>query len=99
MEILLGHFSTAILLSIFQKKIERYLSYLSNPKYKSNIVNYFSSHSLIPKEINTYLIMLVPTEKEISEFLSLGEVYQNLLKDNKISLHSLQTLSDFILEA
>ena len=86
-------------ISIFQKKIERYLSYLSNPKYKSNIVNYFSSHSLIPKEINTYLIMLVPTEKEISEFLSLGEVYQNLLKDNKISLHSLQTLSDFILEA
>jgi len=85
--------------NIFQKKIERYLSYLSNPKYKNNIINYFSSHSLISKNINSNLIMLVPTDNEISEFLNLGEFYQDFLKENNIELHNFHTLSNFILKA
>lgn len=86
-------------INIFQKKMDRYLAYLSNPKYKNNIVNYFSGHGLIPKNINAYLIMLVPTEKEISEFSNLGESYHDLLRNNEINLHSFRTLSNFILEA
>lgn len=85
-------------MSNFKHKIDRYLSYLSNPKYQINIINYFSSHNIVKKDIDPTLIMLVPTHEEVDEFLSLGEGYKNFLEDYRIQLHSLDSISDLIFD-
>lgn len=81
----------------FKQKIDRYLAYLTNPKYRSNIINYFSKQQIILPTAQHSLIMLVPSEKEVREFKKLGDKYVKVIEDNNIVLHSLKSVSDLIL--
>ena len=56
-----------------------YLSYLANPKYRSNIINYFARQQIIVPDAQNTLIMLVPSEKEMDEFKNLGDKYIKVL--------------------
>lgn len=80
----------------FKQKIDRYLAYLTNPKYQSNIVNYFSKNGIISPDIDHVIIMLVPTQSEIDEFHKLGDNYLKVLDDNHILLHSLSSFEKII---
>ncbi|MES2677083.1 MAG: hypothetical protein V4612_02040 [Pseudomonadota bacterium] len=80
----------------FQQRIDRYLTYLTNPKYRSNIINYFSKQQIIVPTAQNTLIMLVPSEKEVEEFKKLGAKYIKTLADNNINLHSLKSFSNLI---
>jgi len=80
----------------FPRKMDRYLTYLTNKKYRSNIINYFSRQQIINPDANGSLVMLVPTEKEVKEFEDLGDEYMQILEDNNINLHSLKSLSNLI---
>jgi hypothetical protein len=82
---------------IFQQKMDRYLVYLTNPKYRSNVINYFAKQNVISSNVNSTLVMLVPSEKEAIEFENLGDQYLQTLQDNNISLHSLKSFSDLVL--
>ncbi len=81
----------------FQQKIDRYLTYLTNQKYSSNIVNYFAKQQVITPDANVSLLMLVPSEKEVGVFQKLGDKYVQILEDNNINLHSLENFSNLIL--
>ena len=81
---------------IFKQKIDRYLSYLNNPKYTSNVINYFSKQKILSPEAQSSLIMLVPSEKEVEEFEKLGSIYIEMLEDCGINLHSLESFSNLI---
>lgn len=83
--------------NVFVQKIERYLAYLTNPKYQSNIINYFAKNQIIVADAKVDLVMLAPTEREVGEFKKLDQKYQQILKDNNISLHSLRSLSNVVL--
>jgi hypothetical protein len=80
----------------FPKKMDRYLTYLTNKKYRSNIINYFARQQIINPDVNISLVMLVPTEKEAEAFGDLGDKYMQILEDNNINLHSLKSLSNLI---
>jgi hypothetical protein len=80
----------------FPQKMDRYLAYLANKKYRSNIISYFSRQQIISPDANISLIMLVPTQKEVEAFEELGDEYIQILADNNINLHSLKSLSNLI---
>ncbi len=80
----------------FKQKIDRYLAYLTNPKYRSNILNYFARQQIILPTAQNSLIMLVPSDKEVEEFKNLGDKYTKILADNNINLHSLKSFSNLI---
>lgn len=81
---------------LFRQKIDRYLAYLTNPKYQSNIIKYFSKNGVIASDIQHVLIMLVPSQNEIDEFNKLGDDYLKILDDNHILLHSLKSFEEII---
>jgi hypothetical protein len=83
----------------FPKKMDRYITYLTNKKYSSNVINYLARQNVIEPTANASLVMLVPTDKEIEAFEDLGDEYIKMLEDNNINLHSLKSLSDLILGA
>lgn len=80
----------------FQQRMDRYLTYLTNQKYRSNVVNYFAKQQIIFPDANVSLVMLVPSEKEVEAFQELGDEYMQILEDNSINLHSLKSLSNLV---
>jgi hypothetical protein len=80
----------------FRQRMDRYLTYLTNQKYRSNIISYFAKQQVISPDVNKSLVMLVPSEKEVDAFHDLGDEYLQILEDNNIHLHSLKSLSNLV---
>jgi hypothetical protein len=76
--------------------MDRYLTYLTNQKYRSNIISYFSKQQIISPDVSNSLVMLVPSEKEVDAFHDLGDEYLQILENNNIHLHSLKSLSNLV---
>jgi hypothetical protein len=83
-------------LQIFEQRIERYLAYLTNPKYCQNIVKYFSKKGVVSPDVQYSVIMLIKNDKELANFAQIADKFNPILEENGINLHSLFTLHDLL---
>ena len=81
---------------IFQEKIEQYINYLTNPKYKSNELSYFAKNKVITQNAQSVFLMFISKMADIEELKKLDEEYLQKLENNNIYLYDLQNIADSI---
>lgn len=81
--------------NILKEKLDRYLIYLSNPKYRGNVVNYFAEHKVISPKASVTMVMLLGSEAEIIEIKE-NPHYSPILQKAQIRVYSFDSLAELI---
>jgi len=81
-----------------KEKMDRYFSYLTNPKYRNNIVGYFAKQGIVKRDAQSSIIMLLPGSRDVKLFSSLGVKYQRALEEHDISVVSMREFSNLVLD-
>jgi hypothetical protein len=79
--------------SAIKEKLDKYISYLLNPKYKTSILALTSNYNLKFEKINVIAVVLSPKELQITEKLG----YLKKFSDNNLKMLDIEKIGEIIL--